>query len=93
MHLPSGLAIDAASNVYFIDKDSTVPFTTSGDRVRRISGGVITSIAGENEYYSLSAIASDAAGTVYFADNAFVYWIYRLVNGPPGSGGRRLGIR
>ncbi len=98
LNAPSGVAIDAAGNVYIAD---------TGDlRIRRVTpGGVISTIAGDGTQCSLSnaacgdggsatgahlstpeGVAVDAAGNVYVADtaNSRIRWL----TGPqPGAGG------
>ena len=70
---PSGVALDAVGNLYIVDTDS--------ERVRKVSNGVITTMAGNGTYgFSgdngpaisaqlgvLSAIAVDSAGNAYVA--------------------------
>lgn len=72
---PSAVAVDSSGNVYIAD--------TNGDRIREVSGGTITTIAGtggdgysgENVRASTSlisaprGIAVDGAGNVYFGDS------------------------
>jgi uncharacterized protein (TIGR03437 family) len=71
---PSGLAVDAAGNAYFSD--------TANQRVRRISGGVISTVAGSGtsgyagdggaaasaQLNSPAGVAVDGAGNLYIAD-------------------------
>ncbi len=75
--LPGGLAVDSAGNLYIADTGNNV--------VRKISGGTITTVAGDNaqgNYYGgdggqataanfsgPTAIAFDAAGNYYIADS------------------------
>jgi len=74
---PAGLALDAAGNLYIVDR--------SNSRVRRVdSRGVITTFAGSSRagfggdggpataasLFSPSAIALDSAGNVYIADTS-----------------------
>jgi sugar lactone lactonase YvrE len=72
--LMTGIALDADNNIYFVD--------AGNQRVRRISGGIITTIAGDGtagyfgshgaavaaEFNNPDGIAVDAAGTVYVSD-------------------------
>lgn len=74
LNFPTGVAVDAAGNVYISD--------TRNNRIRKVTNGVITTIAGADNYglsddYQPSlqasfgqptAIAVDAAGVVYFGD-------------------------
>ena len=82
----AGIAIDAAGNLYFTDSQNY--------RVRRISGGVITTVAGNgNSLYSgdggaatvagLSpgAVAVDGAGNLYVVDQL----AYRVRKVSPGG--------
>ncbi|HVZ80208.1 MAG TPA: hypothetical protein VHE12_05315 [bacterium] len=73
---PSGLAMDAAGNIYFGD--------TNNDRVRKVDAtGIISTIAGTgvqgfmgdggaavtSRIYNPSGVVLDAGGNLYFADN------------------------
>jgi hypothetical protein len=72
---PYGVAVDASGNVYIADTNNTV--------IRKVSGGVITTFAGNGRYgYSGDSgpaasaqlcapmgVAVDTAGNVYIADN------------------------
>jgi sugar lactone lactonase YvrE len=60
---PGGVAVDAAGNIYVADTASTA--------IRKISNGVITSIAWLGGLHSPSSVAVDASGGVYFSDTAF----------------------
>jgi sugar lactone lactonase YvrE len=71
---PDGVAVDAAGNLYIADTDN--------DRIRKVSGGVITTVAGNGtEGFSGDkgpatsaqlgwpySVAVDAAGNLYIAD-------------------------
>jgi uncharacterized protein (TIGR03437 family) len=75
--LPGGLAFDSADNLYIADTGNNV--------IRKISGGTITTVAGDHALgpnfggdsgaataaylWSPSAIALDSAGNYYIADN------------------------
>jgi sugar lactone lactonase YvrE len=79
LYSPTGVAVDAAGNIYIAD--------TANDRIRRVSGGVITTVAGtgksghsgdgglavqaELNLEADSFIAVDAAGNLYIPD-----WLY-----------------
>ncbi len=74
LNTPQGIAVDAAGNLYIAD--------TLNNRVRMVSGGVITTIAGTNtagfsgdngpavkaQLNHPSDVAVDTAGNVYIAD-------------------------
>src|SRR5580692_1719337 len=71
---PKGIAVDSAGNVYFAD--------AGNGRVRRVSNGVITTVAGNGPFdYSgdngpalnaglgnIHGLAADSAGNLYIAD-------------------------
>jgi uncharacterized protein (TIGR03437 family) len=71
---PQGVAVDAAGNVYIAD--------TVNSRIRKVSNGIITTIAGTGvegysgdggpataaQLYSCDGVAIDKAGNVYVAD-------------------------
>jgi sugar lactone lactonase YvrE len=72
---PEGVAVDSAGNLYFADTDN--------QRIRKISGGVITTLAGNGtpgysgdngpatnaQLNSPAGIAVDSAGNLYIADS------------------------
>lgn len=76
LNAPSGVAVDAGGTIYIADSNNF--------RIRKIAGGVITTLAGNGNYgFSgdggpaanarigyVSGIAADAAGAVYIADNS-----------------------
>ncbi len=72
---PNGVAVDDAGNVYVSDSlNSTIRKITPGGVVTTLAGtaGVLGSLDGQGTaalFWSPRAIASDAAGTVYVADN------------------------
>jgi uncharacterized protein (TIGR03437 family) len=55
---PTGVAVDSAGNVYIAD--------ASNDRIRKVSGGIITTIV--EGLFLPDGVAVDAAGNVYIAD-------------------------
>src|SRR6185312_9473195 len=63
LHFPSGMAFDSAGNLYFADSQN--------NRIREISSGIITTVAGDGTTAQLnqpSAVAFDSAGSLYIAD-------------------------
>ncbi len=75
LNSPNGVAVDAAGNIYIADM--------ANNRIREVSGGVITSIAGSSTEFGYngdgvpaataslnnpSAVALDANGNLYIAD-------------------------
>jgi uncharacterized protein (TIGR03437 family) len=61
---PAGVAVDSAGNLYIAD--------TYNGRVRKVSNGTITTVAGGDTTAQMSAeaVAVDSAGNVYVADAA-----------------------
>ncbi len=76
LNYPSGLAVDAVGNLYIAD--------TNNNRIRKVSGGTITTIAGDGTYFfsgdgssatSVSVplpagVAVDSGGNLYYAEPA-----------------------
>ncbi len=74
LNFPSGVAVDSVGNVYISD--------TGNQRIRRVSGGIMTTIAGNGNFgfgadnvpatttslANPNGLAVDNAGNVYFAD-------------------------
>jgi uncharacterized protein (TIGR03437 family) len=70
---PSGIAVDSTGNVYIAD--------TYNSRIREVSNGVITTVAGGSSATQLTApnlIAVDSAGALYIADGGR---IQKVANG------------
>jgi sugar lactone lactonase YvrE len=99
LNRPSAVAVDGAGNVYIAD--------TSNNRVRKVSGGVITTVAGtligsysgdngparSAHLYYPSGVAVDTAGNLYIADQGN-YRIRKVTNGvikTVAGGGAQLG--
>jgi uncharacterized protein (TIGR03437 family) len=74
LNYPEGVAVDSAGNVYTVD--------TGNGRIRKVSGGVITTVAGNgtagfngddvpatSAQLVPAAVAVDSAGNLYVADN------------------------
>ncbi len=64
LNQPAGIALDPAGNLYIAD--------TWNNRIRRVSNGVISTIAGDGTTGTLGrpyAVALDGAGNVYIADS------------------------
>jgi sugar lactone lactonase YvrE len=64
LYFPHDVAIDAYGNLYIAD--------SANNRIRKVSGGVITTIAGNGYNNGLNApkgVAVDAAGNVYVSDS------------------------
>jgi len=76
LNLPFGIAADASGSVYIADRGN--------DRIRKISGGIISTIAGNGtggyngdnisatsaEIFDPTGVAVDGAGNVYIADKS-----------------------
>ncbi len=74
LNLPSGVAVDAAGNLYIADTDN--------QRIRKVSGGIITTVAGNGlrgfsgdggpatsaSLNSPTAVAVDSAGNLFITD-------------------------
>jgi len=74
LNAPKGIAVDSAGNVYFAD--------AGNDRIRRVSNGVITTVAGNGSFNytgdngpplnaglgNLHGLAVDSAGNLYIPD-------------------------
>jgi sugar lactone lactonase YvrE len=70
---PTGVAVDAGGNLYIADTDN--------NRVRKVSGGVITTVAGggnllgdngqatKAQLHSPTGVAVDSAGNIFIADS------------------------
>jgi sugar lactone lactonase YvrE len=75
LYMPSATAVDSAGNLYIADTDNQV--------IRRVSNGVVTTVAGNGTYgysgdggpatsaqlYNPMGVAVDAAGDLYIASN------------------------
>jgi len=57
---PTGLYVDGSGNIFISDSDN--------DRVREVSGGIITTIAGPTGFVKPFGVVEDSSGTVYVAD-------------------------
>jgi sugar lactone lactonase YvrE len=63
LNAPWGIAVDSAGNLYIAD--------SGNNRVRKVSNGVITTVAGNNVAAQLSnptGVAVDTSGNIYIAD-------------------------
>ncbi len=74
LFLPSGVAVDSSGNLYIADSNN--------NRIRKVSNGVITTVAGNGTYgfsgdngpatsaelYNPEGVAVDSAGSLYIAD-------------------------
>jgi len=69
---PHGLAADSAGNLYIAD--------TLNGCIRKVSNGVITTVAGNGALTEPYGVAVDSAGNLYIAD-AFSNRIYKVSNG------------
>jgi uncharacterized protein (TIGR03437 family) len=85
LNQPQGVAVDAAGNLYIADTDN--------NRIRKVSGGVITTLAGNgasgysgdngpaiSAQVSAAGVAMDSAGNLYIADS-LNYRIRKVLNG------------
>jgi len=76
LNFPDGVALDSAGNLYIADSNNS--------RIRRVSGGVITTVAGNGSGYSgdngpatsaglsyPSSVAVDSAGSLYIAGDPY----------------------
>ncbi len=78
LNYPSALTVDASGSLYFVD--------ISNNRIRRVAGGIITTVVGNGNYctspdgvqgtavclFYPSALAVDAWGNLYFPDRNYV---------------------
>ena len=77
LYFPDGVAVDAAGNLYVSDRNNS--------RIRKVSRGIIATIAGKGgyggysgdggpatnaEFYNLAGLSVDSAGNVYLADSS-----------------------
>ena len=79
LNSPGGLAVDSSGSVYIADE--------ANDRIRKVSGGIISTVAGNGMHGYLgnggpataaqlgypAAVAVDSAGNLYIADRAFSF--------------------
>ena len=86
LNYPSSIAVDSAGNLYIADTDN--------ERIRKVSNGVITTVAGNGTYgfsgdngpatsarlYHPGGVAVDSAGNLYVADS-FNNRIRKVANG------------
>jgi len=82
----SALAVDSSGNIYLVDYGT--------NRIRKISGGIITTVAGGGSatpangiaptsasfFFAQGGIACDAAGNLYIADS-IAYRVWKISNG------------
>src|ERR1035437_473874 len=61
---PAGVAVDSAGNLYVADYGN--------HRIRKVSGGTITTVAGSGGYGGPYGVAVDSAGNIYIGDDFFI---------------------
>ncbi|HMD69739.1 MAG TPA: hypothetical protein VKF41_00265 [Bryobacteraceae bacterium] len=77
-----GVALDSASNLYVVD--------TANNRIRKITGGVIATVAGNGSLNGPKGVAVDSAGNLYIADteNSLIRKVANgVISTVAGSGG------